>query len=216
MTERIRIKICGLTRREDAQLALSCGAFALGFVFYPPSPRAITPAAAAAIIQSLKAPEQADGEAPSSLWTVGVFVNSSYDEMARIATASGLSHLQLHGDESPALCQQLQLAGFKVIKALRLRTEADLEQLAVYPNPVLLDAAVPGIWGGSGHQADWELAAQAAARGPLILAGGLGPANLQAALAEVKPWAFDLSSGVESAPGIKNAHLIKELFQRIV
>lgn len=195
-----RIKICGLTRREDAQLAAGLGAWALGCVFYSRSPRAVTPAQAAEILAGFAG------------LRVGVFVNADYDQLCRSAEAAGLSHLQLHGDEPPELAVRLQAAGWQVIKALRLRTSADTVQVADWPAPILLDAAAAGQWGGSGQLADWQLAAQIAARQPVILAGGLGPENLSAALATVRPWAVDLSSGVEAAPGIKDPARLRALF----
>ncbi|MEZ0373208.1 MAG: N-(5'-phosphoribosyl)anthranilate isomerase, partial [Candidatus Sericytochromatia bacterium] len=151
---------------------------------------------------------------PQKLWKVGVFVNASYDEMAGIAETAGLTHLQLHGDESPELCLRLQQNGFAVIKALRLKRPEDLQTLAKFSEPVLLDAAVPGHWGGSGQLADWELAARAAGLRRCLLAGGLSPDNLQAAWTQVRPWGLDLSSGVESAPGIKDAAKLKDLFKK--
>lgn len=207
-----RIKICGLTQLQDAQLAAQLGAFALGFVFYTKSPRAINAQAAAEIISALSDTHTPQGD---KLWKVGVFVNADYDELAQTAETVGLTHLQLHGNESPALCQCLQKSGFKVIKALRLNSPDELEQLTDYPSPILIDAAVPGVWGGSGHLADWELATLAAQRQRVILAGGLKPENISAAISTVRPWAFDLSSGVESSPGIKNHDLLKQLFERV-
>ncbi len=207
-----RIKICGLTQLQDAQLAAELGAFALGFVFYTRSPRAISAQAAAEMISALSDTNTPQG---NKLWKVGVFVNADYDELAQTAETAGLSHLQLHGNESPELCQRLQNSGFEVIKALRLNSADELEQLTDYPSPILLDAAVPGIWGGSGHLADWELATLAAQRQRVILAGGIKPENIHAALSTVRPWALDLSSGVESAPGIKNHDLLKQLFERV-
>jgi phosphoribosylanthranilate isomerase len=206
------IKICGLTRLEDALLAAELGANALGFVFYAPSPRATTLEAIAPVISSLtQTLPKTQGE---KLWKVGVFVNAGYEEMVQTAEKLGLTHLQLHGTESPVLCQRLQNAGFQVIKALRLKHRAELVQLEAYPEPILLDAAIPGIWGGSGQLADWDLAALAAQQQQTILAGGLNPDNIQAALAAVKPWGLDLSSGLESAPGIKKHQLMQALFMK--
>lgn len=200
------LKICGLTRQRDALLAAELGARALGFVFYPLSPRAIEPVSAARIIQAL--PES------NALWKVGVFVNADYDTLLRTAEEAGLSHLQLHGDESPQLCERLQNSGLQVIKALRLKSAADLERLEDYSALLLIDAAVPGVWGGSGQIADWELAAQAALKRPCILAGGLKPENLNAASETVRPWGMDLSSGVESSPGIKDSYQLTALFKK--
>lgn len=209
MSERPFVKICGLTRREDAQLAAELGADALGFVFYPPSPRAIAPEAVKAISAAL------DASLADKLWKVGVFVNSDYETLARTAETAGLSHLQLHGDEPPALVERLSAAGYQVIKALRLKAQTDLDKLQAYDCRLLIDAAVPGIWGGSGQLADWELAAKAAQEHALLLAGGLTPANVSAAIDSVRPWGLDLSSGVEAAPGIKDPHLLQALFQAL-
>lgn len=198
----VRVKICGLTRLEDAQLAARLGAWALGFVFYPPSPRAIRPEAAAGLIAALPA-------APAK---IGVFVNAEFAELRAIADQAGLTHLQLHGEESPELVAQLQQAGYQVIKAQRLRRREDLSRLARWPQPLLIDAIAPGVWGGSGQLADWELASAASAQGAVILAGGLTPENLMAAISTVKPWGVDLSSGVEAAPGIKDHAKLEALF----
>lgn len=198
----VRVKICGLTRLEDAQLAARLGAWALGFVFFPPSPRAIAPEAAAELIAGL----------PSAPAKIGVFVNAEFAELKAVADQAGLTHLQLHGEESPELVKRLQQAGYQVIKAQRLRRREDLAALTRWPQPVLIDAIAPGVWGGSGLLADWELAAEASAKGSVILAGGLTPENLQAAITAVAPWGVDLSSGVEAAPGIKDHAKLEALF----
>lgn len=215
----LRIKVCGLTRLQDAQLAASLGAWALGFVFYAPSPRAVSMEQAADISQQLTAALADQPLQTVQPLKVGVFVNEDPDTILEVAQAVGLSHLQLHGNEPPQRCQQLQAAGYPVIKALRLRTPQDLETARAYQGveALLLDAAVPGQWGGSGQLADWQLAAQlvqssALSDMPCILAGGLKPANLLAAQAAVAPWAFDLSSGLESQPGHKDPQLLQALF----
>lgn len=200
----MRIKICGLTRTADLKVALEAGAFALGFVFYPLSPRFIQAAAVKKLWQGLD----------SKAWKVGVFVNQSNSEILAVAAEAGLSHAQLHGDESPDQVAELQSTGLNVIKALRVTSPLDLESAASYDCLLLIDAAVPGVWGGSGQVANWELAAQLAQTRPCILAGGLNANNLVAAASQVRPWAFDLSSGVESAPGIKNHLSIETLFQK--
>ncbi|PIQ25832.1 phosphoribosylanthranilate isomerase [bacterium (Candidatus Blackallbacteria) CG17_big_fil_post_rev_8_21_14_2_50_48_46] len=205
MLEKIRVKICGLTRLEDAQEAAELGAFALGFVFYPPSPRAIAPEAAASIISAL----------PTAPWKVGVFVNQDFETLARTASNTGLSHLQLHGHESPELCEKLQAEGFQIIKALRPRSEADWAPWLDFPFLLLLDTAIPGVWGGSGQTGDWDLAAQIARQRPILLAGGLTPENSLAAQATVQPWALDLSSGVEARPGEKDPAKLQALFQTL-
>lgn len=209
------IKICGLTRLADALLATDLGASALGFIFYPPSPRAVNAAMIAEITQAL----------PEDLPKVGVFVNASSEEMLTTAQQAGLSHLQLHGNESPEEVQDLlatiqrQQLNLSVIKALRLKNRADLGLLDLYSGvQILVDAALTRqqettIWGGSGQQADWQVAREAAQLQPIILAGGLNPENIFQAWKEVGPFGLDLSSGLESAPGIKDSDKMKQLFQ---
>ncbi|MGV3526015.1 MAG: phosphoribosylanthranilate isomerase [Candidatus Sericytochromatia bacterium] len=197
-----RVKICGLTRLEDAQLAVDLGAWAVGYIFYPGSPRAAEPTAVARINAML----------PVGVPKVGVFVNASVDEMLTTAHTAGLTHLQLHGEESPQCLRPLQQAGYEVLKALRLRSREDLSQVDDWSVPLVLDAAVPGQWGGSGLTANWELAAEVCATRPCFLAGGITPANARAARDTVQPWALDLASGVESAPGIKDPYKLRALF----
>lgn len=199
-----RIKICGLTRAEDAALARDAGAWALGFIFYPKSKRYITPAAAAGI-------------APPDAQCVGVFVNQMADIDAAVKHLP-LFAVQLHGDETPEDAKALRSRfGGAIIKAFRLQSAADLAQIDGWQHAadyILLDAAVAGQYGGTGHTADWALAAAAKQAGlPLILSGGIDAANIIAAQDAVAPFAFDLASGVESAPGIKDAAKIKTLFE---
>lgn len=206
----MRIKICGLTRLADAQLALDLGAWALGFVFYAPSPRAIGSQEAAQIVAAL----------PAEALSVGVFVNASAPEINAIAAQVGLSYVQLHGNETPADCLAIERP---VIKALRLRQAADLQTAFSYADchALLIDAAVPGQWGGSGQVADWDLACQlvqqnqaANPQQAVLLAGGLGPDNLEVAFSQVQPWGLDLSSGVELSPGLKDPQRLQQVFQR--
>ena len=190
----MRIKICGITRVEDAVAAIAAGADALGFIFVESSPRHITPAAAAAIIRSL----------PPFVAKVGVFVNASAAVIRDTAAFCGLDTLQFHGDESPAFCQAF--APLKTIKAFRPASRAALPEWQRYATDAwLLDSAVPGQFGGTGQVADWDLA-RAAARleRPLILAGGLNPENVTEAIRQVQPYAVDVSSGVEARPGEKD------------
>lgn len=220
------VKICGLTRSSDALLAAELGASALGFIFYPPSPRALSLEAARNLITELKA--KLSPEIMTSLSLVGVFVNADNAEMLTVALSVGLSHLQLHGHESPEQIAALQAIAPPDIKglykALRLERPADLEQLERYealthppsgpPVQFLIDAAVPG-WGGSGQQADWPLARQAAQFRPILLAGGIQAENLELALQTVRPWGLDLSSGVENTPGIKDPDKLRDLFKQL-
>lgn len=190
---RTRIKICGITRAEDAAHASSLGVDALGFVFYPASPRYIAPADAAAIIRNL----------PPFVSAVGLFVNATQSEIDAVLDHCPLDVLQLHGDESPAFCRAQRR---RVIKAVAVREAADVARIADYDCPVLLDAkAPPGVYGGTGTSFDWSLVEGVRHVHPLILAGGLDGANVARAMA-VRQWhALDVSSAVELSPGIKDA-----------
>ena len=185
-----RVKICGVTRLEDALQAARLGADALGFNFWPGSKRFVPPAAARAIVDRL----------PPFVTPVGVFVNQPEEAIRRAAGESGVRLLQLHGDEPPALCARLPLP---VVKAVRVAAPLALDALAAYRVAAfLLDAPSAGF-GGSGAAFDWSLAEGVAGLGPVILAGGLDPENVAAAVRRVRPYAVDVASGVESAPGVK-------------
>jgi len=205
----MKVKICGLTRLEDALAAQQQGAFALGFIFYPPSKRFIAADAARDILAQL----------PAEAQPVGVFVNQMAEAQAA-AKSLPLKGLQLHGDETPDDCRRLRdgFGGF-IIKAFRLQGEADLETVSLYADAVdyiLVDAVVTGAYGGTGQLADWALARRAAdLPKPLILSGGITPDNIAQALRAVRPFAVDLAGGVESAPGIKCPDKIKQLFDAI-
>jgi phosphoribosylanthranilate isomerase len=202
------VKICGITREEDALFAIRCGVQALGFIFYPRSPRCIEPERARSIIDRLPAvPEETPllpcpvFPFPGRVATVGVFVNEKPERILEIADYCGLDLIQLHGDESPEDCRILPRG--RLIKALPLERPADLERLRNYPvRAVLADVREKGKYGGTGKRVDWILAAQATKLVPLILAGGLAPENIREAVAAVHPAALDLNSGVESGPGI--------------
>jgi len=203
----MRIKICGITRSEDAELALQLGAWALGFIFYAKSPRYIAPAAVKRILDELHSrglkPEHA----------VGVFVNASADEIRQTLAISGIDTVQLHGDETVDFCAELK--DLRLWKAFRLRDAGQLQELPHYEGLVqafLFDAAVPGQFGGTGHTTDWNLVAGIQSPIPLILSGGLHPGNINSALSTVPAHAYDLSSGVESEPGIKDRTKLKTLF----
>jgi len=186
-----RVKICGITRLEDALAAAEAGADALGFNFWPGSKRYLEPRAAAEIITRL----------PPFVATVGVFVDPTRDEALRAAEASGVQWLQLHGDEPPELCASLPLP---VLKGLRVRDRASLDALERYDVAgFLLDADTAG-YGGSGQTFDWAVAAEGARRAPIVLAGGLTPENVAEAVRQVRPWGVDVASGVERAPGVKD------------
>ena len=191
-----RVKVCGITRVEDAELAAGLGAWALGFILWPRSPRAADPAVAAGIARAVR----------RRVELVGVFVNASLDEVAHAADAIGLTHLQLHGDEGPAFCTEAgRRTGCRVIKAARVASGADLQALERYRTDFhLLDASVKGLRGGSGQAWDWELAAQRRSKVPAILSGGLTPDNVADGIAAVRPYAVDVASGVEASPGVKD------------
>ena len=195
------IKVCGITRIEDAALAWDLGAAALGFVFHASSPRSVTVPEAARI----------RAELPAEAVCIGVFVDRSAEEILDIAGAVGLAAIQLHGRETPE-----QVAGFQlpVIKAIRAE-EADEARLRDYAVAAfLLDASHPTLAGGTGLRADWHLARELALRHPLILAGGLNPGNAGEAFATVGPRGLDLSSGLEAAPGRKDPERLRYLFRQ--
>ena len=194
---RTRIKICGITRPQDAWAAAAAGADAVGFVFYRPSPRHVAPDAAAAIARAL----------PPFVTTVGLFVDAPADAVRAALAAVPLGLLQFHGDEPPDFCGQF---GRPFIKAVRIRPETDLLQYAArYPDAaaLLLDAFRPGVPGGTGEIFDWDLI-PAALDARVVLSGGLTPGNAGAGIERVRPWAVDVSSGVEAAPGIKDEERI--------
>ena len=196
------VKICGITRAEDASLAVSLGATAIGFIFWPSSPRAISPLRARAIVDAL----------PESVTTVGVFVNAGRDEIEAAADEANLQAVQLHGDETPALARSLSR---RVIKAVALTGDID-ERINDWPGTMLLlDAHDPAKRGGTGRVIDWDRAAAIARARDVILAGGLGPENVADAVARVRPAGIDVSSGVESSPGIKDPEKLRALFDAL-
>jgi phosphoribosylanthranilate isomerase len=192
----VRVKVCGITRPEDAELAVELGAWALGFILWPSSPRAADPAVAAGIAHELRRRAE----------LVGVFVNASLEEIAQASEALHLSHVQLHGDEGPAFCAEVaRRTGAKVIKAVRVAGAADLQDLERYHTDFhLLDTAAAGKRGGTGETWDWALAARRRRKVPAILSGGLTAENVAAGIAAVEPYAIDVASGVEAAPGVKD------------
>lgn len=188
----VKVKICGISNVDDAWHAVNCGADALGFVFYAKSPRCVTPPQARVIIAAL----------PPFVTTVGLFVNEAPLHIREIADDCGLDTIQLHGDEAPADCD---FAPRRTIKALRVRDAASLSRHEEFEvSALLLDAWVAGTYGGTGETFNWELAATVARQRPVILAGGLTPENVAAAVQTVRPYAVDVSSGVEVAPGRKD------------
>jgi phosphoribosylanthranilate isomerase len=196
----VKVKVCGITNLADALASVEAGADALGFNFYAGSPRYIAPEAARLIIARL----------PPAVLCVGVFVNEdSAATVARMADGAGVSAVQLHGDESPEYCAEL--GEHEVIKALRVGKDFEPEEATRYPaRAILLDAYNAGARGGTGETFDWTLARQT--RGvveQLYLAGGLTPENVAGAIAAVAPYAVDVCSGVESAPGQKDAARVR-------
>jgi len=200
-----RIKICGLTRLEDAQLAADLGAAALGFNFYPLSPRYIEPAAARAIIRRLS----------PFVAAVGVFANETdAGHVISQAREAGATTVQVHGPRFPPLDELL--AVFTLVVAVAVREGFKPEELRkIKPSAYLLDAFDPDRLGGTGRTFDWKAAREAKQYGPIILAGGLTPANVARAVREVRPFAVDVASGVESAPGIKDAAKLQAFFTAV-
>jgi phosphoribosylanthranilate isomerase len=197
----VRVKICGLTRLEDALLAARLGADALGFNFWPRSKRFVTPAAAGEMVRQL----------PPGVTAFGIFVDPSRDEVLAALDASGVGVAQLHGDEPPVLCVSLPVP---VVKGVRLATSHDLAQLASYEVAAfLLDTPSPA-YGGSGRTCDWGLAGEVAQELPVVLAGGLFPENVADAVRAVRPLAVDVASGVESAPGVKDPARMEQFIRR--
>ena len=191
-----RVKICGITRPEDAELAASLGAWAIGFILWPQSKRVADPAIAAGIARTMR----------RRVELVGVFVNPTLDDVVHANEAIGFTHVQLHGDEGPAFCTAVaERTGARVIKALRIGSGADIRAAARYHTDFhLLDAAAGAAYGGTGRTWDWSLLAQRHSSVPMILSGGLDPGNVAEAVAAARPWAVDVASGVESAPGVKD------------
>ena len=193
------VKICGITRLQDARAAIEHGASAIGFIFWPSSPRFIDPFRARTIVRAL----------PPFIATVGVFVNQPREYINGVASLLPLSVVQLHGDESPAFAASLSRPVLKAVS----RPERSGE----WPQNVMLlvDAHDSAKRGGTGHTADWTLAAALARKRRIVLAGGLTPDNVADAVSAVQPWGIDVSSGVEAAPGIKDERQIAALFAAI-
>jgi indole-3-glycerol phosphate synthase/phosphoribosylanthranilate isomerase len=210
------VKICGITSAEDARAAIQAGADMLGFNFYPPSPRFITADAAAAIIRDIQ--PEIEG-ASRSVSMVGVFVNESVDAVTETADAARLDGIQLHGDETFAYCLRLRELSPQrfIIKAMRAHNETNLEELKNYPaDAIMVDAFDRKLRGGTGKVADWEIARMAARNLPrLFLAGGLSPENVGDAIANVRPYAVDACSALETEPGRKSAARMKEFVDAV-
>ncbi|NNM83417.1 MAG: phosphoribosylanthranilate isomerase [Burkholderiales bacterium] len=189
-----RVKICGITRVEDALAAARCGAHAIGLVFYAKSPRHVSIGQAREILRAL----------PPFVGSVALFVNPAREEVEEVLCALPIDLLQFHGEEDGAFCSSFRVPH---IKAVRVKPGLDLVQYAAgYPDAkgILLDAWVEGVQGGTGKSFDWDLVPKNFPL-PVILSGGLDPENVTEAIGKVDPWAVDVSSGVESAKGIKDA-----------
>jgi phosphoribosylanthranilate isomerase len=200
-----RVKICGVTELADARLAAELGAWAIGMVLWPHSPRACSPEAAEEIGVLLRRQVQ----------TAGVFVNQTLEEITWAADRYGLALLQLHGDEGPAYCREAaRRTGCRVIKAVRVRDAASVRAIAAFRTDFhLLDGHVPGRRGGTGEPFDWELVRRHDKAIPLLLSGGLDAENLATAIATVHPYAVDVASGVEAAPGRKDEARMRAFFE---
>ena len=191
------VKICGVTSAVDAAVAVDAGADMVGLIFYPPSPRHVTPGQAQAIVAGL----------PPGMPAVGVFVNESFETIAGIARESGINRVQLHGNESPELCRRLP---WPCIKTFRFNEHVQPELMPDYPVHAFLIEGFHGeLYGGGGVKADWRRVATLHGYGRIILAGGLTPDNVREAIATVSPYAVDVCSGVEDTPGRKDAAKVR-------
>lgn len=200
---KVRIKICGLTRDQDVHAAVSEGADALGFVLFEPSPRAVTAEQAAQLIKHV----------PAFVTTVALFVNETATEISRALDVCSFDLLQFHGDESPEFCRQFNRP---YMKAIRVRSADDIHRaVQQYPDAkaLLLDAYVENLPGGTGQAFDWRLIPQLSV--PWVLAGGLNPTNVAEAINQVTPFAVDISGGVEASKGIKDRKKIQEFISEV-
>ncbi len=202
-----RVKICGTTNLEDAERAVALGAWAVGLIFHPPSPRRARQEEAQRIAAALRRRAE----------VVGVFVNQPLDRVVETADAIGLSMLQLHGDEGPAYCAQAaRRTGLKVVKARTVRSGADLLALEPFHTDFhLLDAHAEGLRGGTGQTFDWSLVRQHRGHEPVVLSGGLTPENVGDAIAVARPFAVDVASGVEAEPGRKDPARLEAFFAAV-
>jgi phosphoribosylanthranilate isomerase len=199
-----RIKICGITRSEDAKTAAHLGVDALGFIFVEKSPRYIKPQDAAEIIREL----------PPFVSRVGVFIDESIENIVEICRIARIDTVQLHGSESPEFCSKVP---FQVVKSISVKEDTDISIIDTYKSfGILLDTWSSGMSGGTGKTFDWNIAKKACSRNEhIILAGGLGPSNIEDALQAVQPYGVDVNSGVEIRPGIKNPHKMRDVMRII-
>jgi phosphoribosylanthranilate isomerase len=196
----VKIKICGITSKEDAFKAIKLGADALGFVFYKKSPRYVSPSRARNIIQIL----------PPFVSTVGVFVDEKLGAMTEISRFCGLTTLQLHGEEDHHYCHRLKRYNVRIVKAFRVNDAFDFRPVEKFDvDAILFDTYQENLFGGTGKTFNWEMLKRADIKGPIIVSGGLNPDNVGEAIRLLKPYAVDVSSGVESAPGVKDPILME-------
>lgn len=201
---RTRVKICGVTRKQDAVAAARAGADAIGFVFYEPSPRYVTPAAARDLVNAL----------PAFVSATGLFVNPEAQFVESVLSQVPLDLLQFHGDETPEFCDSF---GMRWIKAVRVRQSSDIADAFrdyCHASGLLVDAWDPDKYGGTGQAFNWSLIPESRPL-PLILAGGLASDNVSRAVAQVRPWAVDVSGGVERSKGIKDVEKITDFINEV-
>jgi phosphoribosylanthranilate isomerase len=197
-----QVKVCGITNLDDARVAVDAGVDMLGLIFYPPSPRYVTPECAREIVASL----------PASLPVVGVFVNEDAAAISQVVRDSGVQMIQLHGEETPALCHQLP---WPVVKTFRFTARVQPEMMRRYTVAAyLVEGFHADFYGGGGAVADWQRVATLHQYGRIILAGGLTPENVAAAIRTVRPYAVDVCSGVEARPGKKDWHKLQAFVTR--
>jgi phosphoribosylanthranilate isomerase len=206
----MRVKICGITQPEQGKAIASFGATALGFICVPTSPRYVQIAQIQAVVEKL----------PTKIDKIGVFANTIIEQITQTVNDSGLTGVQLHGDESPEFCQQLRqsLPNIEIIKAFRIRDFEDLNKVTNYTawvDTLLLDAYHPQQLGGTGKTLNWDMLQHFSSSSPWFLAGGLTPDNIVEALSQIYPTGIDLSSGVEHAPGDKDLDKVARLFERL-
>jgi phosphoribosylanthranilate isomerase len=199
--KQVKVKVCGMTNLKDALVAVEEGADAVGFIFYKKSPRSVT----------MKLVREIVLELPPFVDTVGVFVDETADQINKIADYCDLDLIQLHGDESPTFCKKIRR---RVIKAFRVKDMQSVKKLSSYQvSGFLLDTFSESLYGGTGKVFDWNLALPAKKIGPVIMAGGLTPNNVQQAIRQVRPYGVDVCSGVESQPGIKDHKKVRAFLE---
>jgi phosphoribosylanthranilate isomerase len=208
MDRMTRVKVCGITRLEDAKRAVDAGAWAIGMIFVPDTPRAIEIGPAREIGRALQRQVQ----------VTGVFVNAAIDEVVAVADACALTMIQLHGDEGPAYCREVaRRTGAKVMKAVRAKDATAVRHLSSYREVDLhlLDSYVDGRLGGTGETFPWELARHHVGSVPFVLSGGLTPDNVGEAITQVHPYAVDTASGTEASPGVKDPAKLTAFFRAV-